>query len=87
MSNNGTKEDSHIQYDVISLQDLDEVNELLVNEFFRDEPLGRHLGANPDTDVRPWISQVTEPLIAQGVSIGLDLKEYYIYIYILKIKR
>ena len=69
MSQTDQNQKSQIQYDLISLQDLDEVNELLVNEFFRNEPLGKHLGANPETDVRPWISKVTEPLIAQGVSI------------------
>ena len=58
-----------IEYDLISISDLNEVNELLIDEFFRDEPLGKHLGANPETDVRPWISEVTKPLIDQGVSI------------------
>ena len=58
-----------IEYDLISISDLNEVNELLIDEFFRNEPLGKHLGANPETDVRPWISEVTKPLIDQGVSI------------------
>ena len=57
------------EYDLISISDLNEVNELLIDEFFRNEPLGKHLGANPETDVRPWISEVTKPLIDQGVSI------------------
>ena len=57
-----------IEYDLISIKDLDEVNKLLVYEFFQNEPLGKHLGANSETDVQPWISKVTEPLINQGVS-------------------
>ena len=69
MSQNDKNQESEIQYDLIGLKDLDEVNDLLVNEFFSNEPLGKHLGANPEMDVRPWISKVTKPLIAQGVSL------------------
>ena len=68
MEHEDTQTESCIEYDLISLEDIDEVNELLIYEFFGNEPLGKHLGANPETDVRPWISKVTRPLIAQKVS-------------------
>ena len=68
MTHQHANEDSCIEYDLISLGDLDEVNELLIYEFFGNEPLGKHLGANPEADVRPWISKVTRPLIGQRVS-------------------
>ena len=79
MSQIDKNQESQIQYELISIQDLEEVNNLLVNEFFRNEPLGKHLGANPDTDVRPWISKVTKPLINQGVSIKM---KYLVYNYL-----
>ena len=70
---------SHIEYDVISIKDLDSVNELLVTQFFRNEPLGEKLGANSETDVSPWISEVTKPIINQGVSIIIIIISYYMY--------
>ena len=60
-------EEPCVEYGVITLADIDEVNELLICEFFKNEPLGKHLGANPEIDVRPWISKVTRPLISQNV--------------------
>jgi hypothetical protein len=68
MPHQHANDDPCIEYDLISLEDLDEVNELLIYEFFGNEPLGKHLGANAETDVRPWISKVTRPLIGQRVS-------------------
>ena len=75
-------EEPYIEYDLITIADLDEINELLVSEFFSNEPLGKHLGANSETDVRPWISKVTEPLINQRVSTILHTLRPCIHPYI-----
>ena len=72
------KDRSCIEYDLIGIKDLDSVNELLVTQFFRNEPLGKKLGANSETDVRPWLSEVTQPIINQGVSTIITIN-YYMY--------
>ena len=68
-----------IEYDLIGIEDLDSVNDLLVTQFFRNEPLGKKLGANSETDVSPWLSEVTKPIINQGVSIIIIIISYYRY--------
>ena len=66
--NKDNSENTELEYSLIEPKDLELVNDLLVTQFFRNEPLGKALGADPETDVRPWLSRVTEPLIKQGVS-------------------
>ena len=76
-ANKSVNQRSYIEYELIGIQDLDSVNELLVTQFFRNEPLGKELGANSETDVSPWISEVTKPIINQGVSIIFTIIIYY----------
>lgn len=57
-----------IEYRLLPISRLEEVNDLLLANFFKQEPLGNRLGAQPDNDVRPWLSRVTEPLINQNMS-------------------
>jgi hypothetical protein len=52
----------------LSIDNLEEVNAFLLENFFTKEPLGLRLGIDPERDVRPWLSRVTEPLIRQNVS-------------------
>ena len=77
-ANESVNQCSHIEYELIEIHDLDSINELLVTQFFRNEPLGKKLGANAETDVSPWISEVTKPIINQGVSIiPIIITSYY----------
>ena len=57
-----------IVYAVIEPEDSDEVDELLITQFFKYEPLGVILKSDPETQVRPWIAKITGPMIRQGVS-------------------
>jgi len=61
--------DNEIAYSLIPRERLEEVNKFLVKHFFSNEPLGLSLGAEPEKDVRPWLSKVTKPLIDQKVFI------------------
>ena len=57
-----------IKYDILPRERIEEVNELLLQHFFSNEPLGNRLGAVPEKDVKPWLFRVTTPLVDQGVS-------------------
>lgn len=60
--------DDEIKYSLIPRERLEEVNDVLLKHFFANEPLGLSLGANPEVDVKPWLSKVTKPLLDQKVS-------------------
>ena len=54
-------------FETLKSDDLSQVNEFLIKHFFSREPLGLRLGIQPETDVREWLSQVTQPLLDQQV--------------------
>ena len=59
--------DDSMEYNLVPRNRLEEVNDLLLKHFFANEPLGVSLGADPEKDVRPWISRVTKPILDQKV--------------------
>ena len=66
--------EKEITYSVLSRNRICEVNELLLDHFFANEPLGVALGALPEEHVRPWITKVTKPIVDQQVRQYLILK-------------
>ena len=56
-----------VEFGFVESGDGDEVDELLVTQFFNHEPLGVDLGSVPEKDVRPWLHKITRPMIEQGV--------------------
>ena len=56
-----------VEYSFVGPDDGPEIDDLLVTQFFKHEPLGVELGSEPESDVRPWLSKITAPMIEQGV--------------------
>ena len=60
--------EKEIVYSILPRNRIGEVNELLLDQFFANKPLGVALGAVPDEHVRPWINKVTKPILDQQVN-------------------
>ena len=63
--------EEEIKYSPVVPEDIDDINDFLVTQFFAHEPLGKHLGCDSEKDVRPWLPKLTGPMIGQGVRQSL----------------
>ena len=68
-------------FETLKSDDLSQVNEFLIKHFFSREPLGLRLGIQPETDVREWLSQVTQPLLDQQVKIVSKVSNFKVHIF------
>lgn len=57
-----------LEFRTIRATDVDEVCDFLIENFFPVEPMGQVLGLDAEKECRPWISQLVEHQIVEGIS-------------------
>ncbi|KAF4518895.1 hypothetical protein B566_EDAN015287 [Ephemera danica] len=60
--------DHTIRYETLDEEHVEEVMQLLVHSFFREEPLGIAAGVRTPEDVRRWLPAFVRPVAREGVS-------------------
>ena len=63
-------------FETLKSNDLTKVNEFLIKHFFTREPLGLRLGIQPETDLREWLSQVTQPSFDENIVDFLQILRF-----------
>lgn len=68
------EDDADLVMGTVQLKEVEEVSAFLLDNFFAQEPLGAHLGLDPNKEVRPWLPKVLEHEIREGLSIVVRSK-------------
>lgn len=66
--------DPDLELSILQPEDVHQVSEFLLANFFAQEPLGQCLGLDPDLEVRPWLAQVLQHQIREGLSVAIRSK-------------
>lgn len=63
------QESEDLQLSIVQPEEVGQVSDFLLAHFFAQEPLGAHLGLDPEKEVRSWLPNVLDHEIKEGVSI------------------
>lgn len=63
------QETEDLKLSIVQPEEVGEVSDFLLAHFFAQEPLGAHLGLDPEKEVRSWLPNVLDHEIKEGVSI------------------